>query len=155
VGVLERLDTILVTDLTDDTGDRYPPPSAESMAAAKQVKMRSVIAAPLPSTVTARGRSVGQARDWETARTTPIVILAASAVRERTARLGWVGAGGQDRDCGHEAIERIIPSTAVANASGRPFSACGLALAACRAMLPAAFFLVRDVGLHGGRRGLR
>jgi hypothetical protein len=43
----------------------------------------------------------------------------------------------------------------VTSASGRPLSARGLALAACRAMPPAAFFAVRDVGFHGGWRGLR
>ena len=44
---MERLDTVLVADLAGDRGDRYPPPSAESMATAIQVKMRSVVAAPL------------------------------------------------------------------------------------------------------------
>jgi GAF domain-containing protein len=44
---MERLDTILVADLEDDTSGHYPPPSAESMVASKQVKMRSVVAAPL------------------------------------------------------------------------------------------------------------
>jgi GAF domain-containing protein len=44
---MERLDTILVSDLADDAGDRYPPPSAESMATAAQVGLTSVLAAPL------------------------------------------------------------------------------------------------------------
>jgi hypothetical protein len=44
---MERLDTILVADLEDEPNDRYPPPSAESLTASEQVKMRSVVAAPL------------------------------------------------------------------------------------------------------------
>jgi hypothetical protein len=41
------LDTIIVTDLKEDRGERYPPPSAQSMATAKEVGVTSVLAAPL------------------------------------------------------------------------------------------------------------
>jgi GAF domain-containing protein len=44
---MDQLESILVADLADDAGDRYPPPSAPSMAASKQVRLRSVVAAPL------------------------------------------------------------------------------------------------------------
>src|SRR6202011_1590727 len=39
---MARLDTIIVTGLAEDTGDRYPAPSAPSMAVGKQVGMASV-----------------------------------------------------------------------------------------------------------------
>ncbi len=44
---MARLDTIIVTDMTEDTADRYPPPSAQSMAVAREVGITSVLAAPL------------------------------------------------------------------------------------------------------------
>ncbi len=44
---MARLDTIIVNDLAEDRGDRYPPPSAQSLATAKQVGLTSVLAAPL------------------------------------------------------------------------------------------------------------
>jgi GAF domain len=44
---MTRLDTVIVTDLTADAGERYPAPSSPSMATAKQAGMRSVLAAPL------------------------------------------------------------------------------------------------------------
>jgi hypothetical protein len=44
---MAHLDTIVVTDLTADKGDRYPPPSAQSLTAAEEVGLTSVLAAPL------------------------------------------------------------------------------------------------------------
>ncbi len=44
---MARLNTVIVADLAEDRGERYPPPSARSLAAAKQVGMTSVLAAPL------------------------------------------------------------------------------------------------------------
>ena len=44
---MARLDTIIVTDLGEGGEKRYPPPSAESGAAAKKVGVISVLAAPL------------------------------------------------------------------------------------------------------------
>jgi hypothetical protein len=44
---MARLDTIIVTDLGEDGPKRYPPPSVESGATAKEVGMTSVLAAPL------------------------------------------------------------------------------------------------------------
>ena len=44
---MARLDTIIVTDLTEDKGDRYRPPSSRSGALAKEVGLTSVLAAPL------------------------------------------------------------------------------------------------------------
>jgi GAF domain-containing protein len=44
---MTRLDTIIVTGLDKDRGERYPPPSAGSFAAAKQAGITSALAAPL------------------------------------------------------------------------------------------------------------
>jgi hypothetical protein len=44
---MARLDTIIVTDLGEGGEKRYPPPSAESGATAKEVGLTSVLAAPL------------------------------------------------------------------------------------------------------------
>jgi hypothetical protein len=44
---MARLDTVIVNDLAEDRGDRYPPPSAQSYATAKEVGLTSVLAAPL------------------------------------------------------------------------------------------------------------
>ena len=44
---MTRLDSIIATDLTEDRGDRWPPPSTQSMATAKKVGLTSVLAAPL------------------------------------------------------------------------------------------------------------
>ena len=44
---MARLDTVIVNDLAEDWGDRYPPPSAQSYATAKEVELTSVLAAPL------------------------------------------------------------------------------------------------------------
>jgi GAF domain-containing protein len=44
---MARLDTVIVTDLMEGRGDRYPAPSAQSMATAKEVGLKSVISAPL------------------------------------------------------------------------------------------------------------
>ena len=65
-----RLDTIIAADLADDAGDRYPPPSAQSMATAKQVGLTSVLAAPLY----ARGKLLG------------VLTLALSTLTDRTER---------------------------------------------------------------------
>lgn len=44
---IARLETIIVTDMTEDTEHRYPPPSVQSMAVARAVGITSVLAAPL------------------------------------------------------------------------------------------------------------
>jgi GAF domain-containing protein len=67
---MARLDTVIVTDLAQDRGDRYPPPSARSMVAAKQVGLTSVLAAPLY----ARGVLLG------------VMSLALSDLTDRTER---------------------------------------------------------------------
>jgi GAF domain-containing protein len=44
---MARLDTIIVTSLPGDRGEDYPPPSAQSMATAREVGITLVLAAPL------------------------------------------------------------------------------------------------------------
>lgn len=68
---MERLDTVLATDLAQ-TGDSWSPPSAESMAVARQVGLESVLAAPLY----ADGRLLG------------VISLATSSLTSRTGRFG-------------------------------------------------------------------
>ena len=67
---MARLDTIIATDLTEDRGKRYPPPSTQSMAAAKEVGLTSALAAPLY----ARGALLG------------VISLARSNLTDRTER---------------------------------------------------------------------
>ncbi len=67
---MARLDTVIVADLAEDRGDRYPPPSAQSAATAKQVGLTSVLAAPLY----ARGVLLG------------VMSLALSDLTDRTER---------------------------------------------------------------------
>ena len=67
---MARLDTIIATDLTEDRGDRYPPPSTQSMATAKEVGLTSILAAPLY----ARGVLLG------------VMSLALSNLTDRTER---------------------------------------------------------------------
>jgi hypothetical protein len=66
---MARLDTV-IADLGDDRGERYPPPSARSMAAAAEVGLTSVLAAPLY----ARGVLLG------------VMSLALSDLTDRTER---------------------------------------------------------------------
>jgi GAF domain-containing protein len=44
---MARLDTVILTSLNKDRGERCPPPSAGSFAAAKEAGITSVLAAPL------------------------------------------------------------------------------------------------------------
>lgn len=67
---MARLDTVIVNDLAQDRGDRYPPPSAQSLATAKQVGLTSVLSAPLY----ARGKLLG------------VMSLALSNLTDRTER---------------------------------------------------------------------
>ena len=67
---IARLDTIIVTDLGEGGEKRYPPPSAESGEAAKEVGLTSVLAAPLY----ARGVLLG------------VMSLALSDLTDRTER---------------------------------------------------------------------
>jgi GAF domain-containing protein len=67
---MARLDTIIVTDLGEDGPKRYPPPSVESGATAKEVGLTSVLAAPLY----ARGVLLG------------VMSLALSNLTDRTER---------------------------------------------------------------------
>jgi hypothetical protein len=66
---MARLDTV-IADLAEDRGDRYPAPSARSMAAAAEVGLTSVLAAPLY----ARGVLLG------------VMSLALSDLTDRTER---------------------------------------------------------------------
>jgi hypothetical protein len=66
---MARLDTVIVND-GEDSGDRYPPPSAQSLATAKEVGITSVLAAPLY----ARGVLLG------------VMSLALSDLTDRTER---------------------------------------------------------------------
>jgi GAF domain-containing protein len=67
---MARLDTVIVNDLAEDSGDRYPPPSAQSYATAKKVGLTSVLSAPLY----ARGTLLG------------VMSLALSDLTDRTER---------------------------------------------------------------------
>jgi hypothetical protein len=67
---MARLDTVIVADLAEDRGERYPAPSAQSMVAAREVGLTSVLAAPLY----ARGVLLG------------VMSLALSDLTDRTER---------------------------------------------------------------------
>jgi hypothetical protein len=67
---MARLDTILANDLTEDPGDRYPAPTAQSFEASKEVGLTSVLATPLY----ARGALLG------------VMSLALSNLTDRTQR---------------------------------------------------------------------
>jgi GAF domain-containing protein len=67
---MARLDTVIVNDLAQDKGNRYPPPSAQSYATAKKVGLTSVLSAPLY----ARGKLLG------------VMSLALSDLTDRTER---------------------------------------------------------------------
>jgi GAF domain len=67
---MARLDTVIVADLGEDEPKRYPPPSAESGATAKEVGLTSVLVAPLY----ARGVLLG------------VMSLALSNLTDRTQR---------------------------------------------------------------------
>jgi GAF domain len=67
---MARLDTIIVTSLAADRGQDYPAPSVQSMATAREVGLKSVLAAPLY----ARGVLLG------------VMSLALSDLTDRTER---------------------------------------------------------------------